>query len=143
MSRQQESAQRIAELLSTNPLVHRVLYAGLRSHPQHGLHSSQSSGGGSVISFECDASLSSAALNEVVLWKRCVSFGGVTSSAELPFYFSHASVDAETKVKHAVAEQVSRGLVRLSVGIEHCQDLIDDLQHAMDTAQAKLKRVTA
>ena len=95
-----------------------------------------------MISFECDASLSSELLNAVQLWKRCVSFGGVTSSAELPFYFSHASVDAETKVKHAVAEQVSKGLIRLSVGIEHCDDLIDDLQQAMDKARAKMKRAT-
>lgn len=143
ISRQQESALRIAELLSRHPLVHRVLYAGLPSHPQHSLHSSQSSGGGSVISFDCDAPLSADVLNEVQLWKRCVSFGGVTSSAELPFYFSHASVDAATKVKHAVAEQVSKGLIRLSVGIEHCDDLIDDLQQAMNKAQAQLNRATA
>ena len=93
-----------------------------------------------MISFECEASLSAAALNEMRLWKRCVSFGGVTSSAELPFYFSHASVDAETKVKHAVAEQVGKGLIRLSIGIEHCQDLIDDLQQALLKAQAKIKQ---
>ena len=143
MSRQQESAQKIAELLSSHPLVRRVLYAGLSSHPQHALHSSQSMGGGSVISFECDAALSAEMLNGVQLWKRCVSFGGVTSSAELPFYFSHASVDAETKVKHAVAEQVGKGLIRLSVGIEHCDDLIDDLLQAMDKAQSKLQRANA
>ena len=141
MSRQQESAEKIARRLSAHPLVRRVLYAGLDKHPQHALHSSQSRGGGSVISFECEPALSAELLNGVQLWKRAVSFGGVTSSAELPFYFSHASVDAETKVKHAVAEQVSKGLIRLSVGIEHCDDLLEDLQQAMDKAQTKLQRV--
>ena len=69
------------------------------------------------------------------LFKRCVSFGGVQSSAELPFYFSHASVDAETKAKHAVAGQVSKGLVRLSIGVEHADDLIDDLRAGLERAE--------
>ena len=80
------------------------------------------------------AGVSAALLDRLLLFKRCVSFGGVVSSAELPFYFSHASVDAETKVQHSVAEQVGKGLVRLSVGIEHPQDLIHDLTAALDAA---------
>ena len=80
------------------------------------------------------AAVSARLLDRLVLFKRCVSFGGVASSAELPFYFSHASVDEETKVKHSVAEQVSKGLVRLSIGVEHYQDLIDDLSQGFEAA---------
>ena len=84
---------------------------------------------------DCSPAVSCVLVDELRLWKRSVSFGGVSSSAELPFYFSHASVDADTRAKHrGVAEAVSPGLVRLSVGIEHPQDLIDDLAQAISAA---------
>ena len=79
--------------------------------------------------------MSAALLDRLQLFKRCVSFGGVQSSAELPFYFSHASVDEETKAKHSVAGEVGKGLVRLSIGIEHADDLIRDLRVGLDLAQ--------
>ena len=87
--------------------------------------------------------MSAALLDRLLLFKRCVSFGGVTSSAELPFYFSHASVDSETKVKHSVAEQVGRGLVRLSIGIEHAEDLIEDLRAGLDAATRQQQPTSA
>ena len=81
------------------------------------------------------AGVSRALVDGFKLWKRSVSFGGVASSAELPFYFSHASVDADTRAQHSgVADEVTPGLVRLSVGIEHPQDLIDDLAQALAQA---------
>ena len=57
---------------------------------------------------DCSPAVSCVLVDELRLWKRSVSFGGVSSSAELPFYFSHASVDADTRAKHrGVAEAVS------------------------------------
>lgn len=134
MKQQQTNAGRVANFLAAHPFVTRVHFVGLDAHPQSALHRQQSAGSGSVLSFETlSVPLSISLVNAVRLAKRAVSFGGVTSSIELPFYFSHASVPSQLRAAGLVSH-VDPGLVRLSVGIEDADDLIDDLRRAFDIA---------
>lgn len=73
-------------------------------------------------------------MNSLNLFKRSVSFGGVTSSIELPFYFSHASVPNALRADNQVSH-VSQGLVRVSIGLEDYDDLILDMEQAFALAE--------
>lgn len=126
MERQQANAQRIAEFLESHGF--RVRYPGLKSHPQYDLHWSMARGAGAVLSFETgDQTLSERIVEAARLWSISVSFGCVNSLISMPCQMSHASIDAKTRKERKMPEDI----IRLCVGIEDVDDLIDDLSRAV------------
>ncbi|HLV61445.1 MAG TPA: cystathionine gamma-synthase [Fredinandcohnia sp.] len=128
MERHQENAKRIAAYLEAHPKVRKVVYPGLPSHPQHELAKRQMRGFGGMLSFEIDGGLQAADrfLRSVRIFALAESLGGVESLIEHPAIMTHASIPKETRD----ALGISDGLIRLSVGIENAEDLIDDLERA-------------
>ncbi len=129
MERHAHNAMTIARWLEAHPKVERVIYPGLESHPQHALAKRQMSGFGGMISFVIKGGLdaSRAMLERCEIFTLAESLGGVESLIEHPAIMTHASVPPETRAKLGIDD----GLVRISVGIEHVDDLIADLAHAI------------
>jgi methionine-gamma-lyase len=132
MRRHCEVAQKIAVYLAAHPEVEWVRYPGLKNHPQYELSCRQSSGGGAVISFGLRGGLEAgrSMMNAVKLWMLAVSLGGVESLIQHPASMTHASMGAEIREQAHITD----GLVRLSVGIEDPDDLIADLEQALEAA---------
>lgn len=125
---QQASARKIAEFLLHQPGIDRVYFTGLPDHPGAALHASQSRGPGAVVSFETGSIERSRRIVESLsLFAITVSFGGVNSSASLPCRMSHASIPAAIRAARSLPED----LVRLSIGIEDPEDLIEDLGRSL------------
>jgi cystathionine beta-lyase len=130
VERQQINALRIARWLETLPCITKVLYAGLPNHPDYDIHMSQSTGGGSVVCFVTgNVELSRHIVTTTKLFKITVSFGSVTSLISLPGLMSHASIPADVKS----AREFPEDLVRMSIGIESPEDLINDLKRAINS----------
>ncbi|XP_073052243.1 cystathionine beta-lyase, chloroplastic-like isoform X2 [Primulina eburnea] len=130
VEKQQENAQKIAEFLSSHPLVKKVNYAGLPDHPGRSLHYSQAKGAGSVFSFLTGSlALSKHIAETTKYFSITVSFGSVKSLISLPCFMSHASIPAAVREARGLTED----LVRISVGIEDVNDLIADLDNALRT----------
>ncbi|KIW66618.1 cystathionine beta-lyase [Phialophora macrospora] len=126
MDAQQANAMRIAQFLESAGF--KVRYPGLKSHPQYDLFHSMARGAGAVLSFETgDVQLSERIVESAKLWAISVSFGCVNSLISMPCRMSHASIDAKTRAERGVPED----LIRLCVGIEDGDDLLDDLQSAL------------
>jgi cystathionine gamma-lyase len=125
-----ENAMRIAEWLEAHPAVDRVLYPGLASHPQHELAKRQMNGFGGMITAILKGDLSSARrfLERCELFSLAESLGGVESLIEHPAIMTHASVPAEQRAMLGISDT----LIRLSVGVEDVDDLIDDLAQAFE-----------
>jgi len=130
VARQNDNALRVAEFLSQHAKVGRVHYPFLKSHPQHAIAREQMSGGGGMVSFEVEGSGDDARrLTESLrLFTLAPSLGGVESLVSIPVLTSHAMIEPEQRRKMGVTEQ----MVRLSVGIENADDLIADLEHALE-----------
>ena len=127
---QQRNAVRIAEFLDSHPQVTRVYYSGLKSHDNYHIHAKQATGGGSVVSFTTgDYELSKHVVTATKLFKVTVSFGSVDSRIELPGAMSHASIPAEVRA----AREFPEDIVRMSVGIEHVDDLLADISAAFQS----------
>ena len=128
MQRHQENAARVALYLEGHARVERVLYPGLASHPQHALARQQMQGFGGMISFYLRGDLDAARrfLQAVKVFTLAESLGGVESLIEHPAIMTHASVPKENRDKLGIAD----GFIRVSVGVEHVDDLIADLDHA-------------
>ncbi|WP_165190989.1 trans-sulfuration enzyme family protein [Caulobacter soli] len=132
MQRACDSALAIAKWLSTRKDVERVIYPGLPSHPQHDLAKRQMHGGfGGIISVELKGDVDTAKrmLERTRLFTLAESLGGVESLIEHPAIMTHASIPADQRA----ALGISDTLIRLSVGIEDCEDLIADLSEALAT----------
>ncbi|TCS05914.1 PLP-dependent aspartate aminotransferase family protein [Caulobacter sp. BK020] len=130
MQRACDSALTIAKWLSTRKDVARVIYPGLPSHPQHDLARRQMQGGfGGIISVELKGDVNTArrVLERTRLFTLAESLGGVESLIEHPAIMTHASIPADQRA----ALGISDTLIRLSVGIEDCEDLIADLSEAL------------
>ncbi|KQY93269.1 cystathionine beta-lyase [Caulobacter sp. Root1455] len=130
MQRACDSALAIAKWLSTRKDVERVIYPGLPSHPQHDLAKRQMLGGfGGIISVELKGDVNTARrmLERTRLFTLAESLGGVESLIEHPAIMTHASIPADQRA----ALGISDTLIRLSVGIEDCEDLIADLSAAL------------
>lgn len=128
-----QTAEVLAAFLASHPRVRRVFYPGLLSHPGHEIAKRQMSGGfGAMISFELDADYKEAkrVVETTRLFRLAVSLGAVESLIEQPASMSHASYDPEVRR----ANGISDGLIRLSVGLEHPDDLIEDLDRALSAA---------
>ncbi len=128
MQRHQENAARIALYLEGHARVERVLYPGLASHPQHALARQQMQGFGGMISFYLRGDLDAARrfLQAVKVFTLAESLGGVESLIEHPAIMTHASVPKANREKLGIAD----GFIRVSVGVEHVDDLIADLDRA-------------
>lgn len=131
MDKQQRNAQQIAEFLETSGF--KVRYPGLASHPQYDLHWKQSRGAGAVLAIETGSvDLSERIVEGTRIWGISVSFGCVNSLISMPCQMSHASIDPQTRAERDFPED----LIRLCVGIENPDDLIDDLKTALVKAGA-------
>ncbi len=131
MERHCGNAMRVAEYLQGHSLVSKVFYPGLRSSPGHAIASRQMRGFGGMVSFELQTGATSAAsrvVEHLKLFTLAESLGGVESLCSLPALMSHASFPPETRLEMGVSDS----LIRLSVGIEHIGDLLNDLFLALE-----------
>ena len=132
MERHCASALQIAAWLDQDKRVERVLYPGLPSHPQHDLANMQMSGFGGIVTFFIKGGLDNARtfLENCEVFALAESLGGVESLVDHPAIMTHASVPAERRAELGISDQ----LIRLSVGIEAVEDLVDDLEQALAAA---------
>jgi len=132
MDRHCENARTVAERLDAHPDVSQVYYPGLESHPQHDLAAEQMADFGGMVSFELDATLeeTSTFVSSAELFSLAESLGGVESLIEQPATMTHASIPHEQRIEAGLTD----GLVRISVGVEHVDDLWTDLETAIDHA---------
>ena len=130
MHRHQENALKIAAFLESHKKVDRVLYPGLPSHPNHELASQQMDGYSGMLSFYVRGGLSDASrvMQNTKLFSLAESLGGVESLIEHPALMTHASLPAQVREQLGIADT----LIRLSVGIENGDDLIEDLDQALN-----------
>ncbi|SDY72226.1 cystathionine gamma-synthase [Lysobacter sp. yr284] len=130
----QENTQAIAELLDAHPAVRVVHYPGLASHPGHALAARQQKGFGAMLSVEIDGGVDAvrAFVDGLTCFTLAESLGGVESLVAHPATMTHAAMSPEARAAAGIGD----GLLRLSVGIEHVDDLIADLQAALDRASA-------
>ena len=129
MQRHSENAQKVAEFLENHPSVSKTIYPGLKSHPQHKIAKNQMHMFGGMVTFIVKGGLSSAknVLENLKIFTLAESLGGAESLAEHPAIMTHASIPKETRQSLGIDD----GLIRLSVGIESVEDLIDDLANAL------------
>ena len=134
MDRHAENAIAVAKHLEASPLVDRVIYPGLPSHPQHELAQRQMKTGGGMVSFELVGGVDAgvAFCNATEVFTLAESLGGVESLIEVPPIMTHAAIPAEERRAAGLAD----GLVRLSVGIEHVDDLLADIDRGLEAAKA-------
>ena len=129
LDRHQENAGRIAKWLTSHPRISKVYYPGLEDHPDHILMKRDSGGFGAMIAFEVD---NHALVEQVLLKTKLISFaeslGGVESLITFPEVQTHADIPAELRARLGI----NNVLLRLSVGIEDCDDLIEDLRQALE-----------
>ncbi|OGQ34653.1 MAG: cystathionine gamma-synthase [Deltaproteobacteria bacterium RIFCSPLOWO2_01_FULL_38_9] len=130
MKAHEANALKIATYLSDHPGIEKVIYPGLKSHPQHLLAKKQCSGFGGMVSIVVKGGLPNAKklLKKTHLFSLAESLGGVESLIEHPASMTHAAIEKGTREKLGIGD----GLVRLSVGIEHIDDLISDLKQALE-----------
>jgi cystathionine beta-lyase/cystathionine gamma-synthase len=128
MDRHASNAQRIAEWLEQQPAVQKVYYPGLVSHPQHDLARQQMSGFGGMISVELGSLEQAKAFTSALrLFTLAESLGGVESLVCHPVSMTHGAIPKEQRERLGVTD----GLVRLSVGIEDVNDLLEDVKQAL------------
>jgi cystathionine beta-lyase/cystathionine gamma-synthase len=130
MDRQSASALAIAEWLQGHPKIDYVYYPGLADHPQHDLSSKQATGSGAMVGFEVHGGVETGKklMDAVELWSLAENLGAVESLITHPVTMTHAAVPAEERL----AVGITDGLVRLSVGLEDVEDLIADLDAALE-----------
>jgi cystathionine beta-lyase/cystathionine gamma-synthase len=130
MDRQSANALAIAEFLETHEKVEYVNYPGLASHPQHELSTRQASGHGALVCFEVSGGVEAGKrlMDTIELWSLAENLGAVESLITHPVTMTHAAVPREERI----AAGITDGLVRLSVGLEDEEDLIDALDKALE-----------
>ncbi len=130
MDRHCLNAQRVAAYLSAHPQVAVVHYPGLASFPQHSLARRQMAQPGGMVAFELKGGITAGRrfMNALRLFTRAVSLGDAESLAQHPASMTHAVYSEEVRAAHFISE----GLVRLSVGLEDSEDLLGDLEQALD-----------
>lgn len=125
---QNENAGRMAEFLEQHELVEKVYYPGLKSHPDHELAKKQMKGFGGMLSFELKGLDSAVFMKYLKLIKPSMSLAGVESTILSPTKTSHALLSPEEREEQGIRD----GLLRFSVGIEEPEDLIEDLEQALE-----------
>ena len=121
----------IARFLNDHPLVETVYYPGLESHPQHELAKRQQDGFGAMLSFDVKDGrpVAEKVCLKSKLFDVAESLGGIESLISFPLTMSHASMSAEGRAAAGITEKT----VRVSVGLEHVDDLIADLRQAIES----------
>ena len=118
----------MANWLEQHPLIEKVYYPGLKTHPNHELAKKQAKGFGGIVSFKLKDDTEAAALeivNNTSLFKLAESLGGIKSLISHPMNMTHKSIPAEIRRASGVADS----LIRLSLGLEEAEDLINDLEN--------------
>ncbi len=125
-----ENALTIAQFLENHPKVERVIYPGLESHPQHDLAMRQMKAGGGMVTMTLKGGLAEATkmLEHCTLFALAESLGGVESLIEHPAIMTHASLSPEDREKLGIGDS----LIRLSVGIEEIDDLVEELAYVLE-----------
>ena len=129
MEKHSENAQLVAEFLENHPLVSKIIYPGLESHREHNIAKKQMRLYGGMVTFVVSGGLSQAkkVLENLEVFTLAESLGGAESLAEHPAIMTHASIPKESRETLGIDD----GLIRLSVGIETAEDLINDLKNAL------------
>ncbi|MBD1583848.1 cystathionine gamma-synthase [Pseudoalteromonas sp. S16_S37] len=130
LKQHQENALTIAKYLEQSPYVSQVYYPGLESHPQHALAKQQQEGFGGMVSFDIKGGVqeSAAFLTSLKQFSLAESLGGVESLICHPATMTHAGMDPQARLEAGVGDT----LIRISVGIEDVEDLLDDLEQAFN-----------
>ena len=130
MQRHNENAMKLAQYFEGHNKISRVIYPGLASHPQHSLAKSQMEGFSGIVSLELNGNLSTAKelLEKTSIFTLAESLGGVESLIEHPGLMTHASLPKERREKLGISDT----LIRLSVGLENIDDLIDDIESSLN-----------
>ena len=130
MQRHCENALKVAEFLENHPKVKTVYYPGLKNHPNHEIAKKQMRGFGGVVSFNFVSGKKEDAISffeKIKLITVAQSLGGVESIASYPVMMSHASIPENKRLEIGITDD----LVRLSIGIEDADDIIEDLNQAI------------
>lgn len=137
MERHNENALAAARFLEGHPMVERVYYPGLTSHPQHQLAGAQMTGHGGLVTFELKGGAEAGKLmmNSLQLCRLAVSLGDTETLVQHPASMTHSSVPGEERLKMGVTD----GMVRLSAGLEDAGDIIEDLNRALDIIKRRYK----
>ena len=132
MRQHEKNAFAIANYLGSHPSIDKVFYPGLESHPGHEIARKQMKGFGGMVSFEIKGSIAdvNTFLKSLKIFALAESLGGVASLAEHPATMSHASMSEAHREKVGITDR----LIRLSVGLENIDDLIEDLEQALGTS---------
>lgn len=131
---QNKNAKKVAKFLENHPDVEKVYYPGLKSHPDHELAKSQMKGFGGMLSFELKKGLDPSLFQKKLkLIKPSMSLAGVESTIVSPKLTSHALISAEERETQGIAD----GLLRFSVGIEEKEDIIGDIEQALEQLKEK------
>lgn len=129
MKTYEQNARTLAKWLDHHEKVERVYYPGLTSHPHHDIHKQQATGFGAIVSFDVGTEEKALkVMNEVTIPIVAVSLGAVESILSYPAKMSHAAMPKEVRHERGIGD----GLMRLSVGLEHVDDLIADLKQALE-----------
>ncbi len=130
IERSQQNAIKIAEFLENHPKVKWVKYPGLKSYPQYELAKKQMDGNGAMLAFELNDGFGAGKtlMNNVQVCMLAVSLGGVETLVQHPASMTHSKMEQQSREKAGITD----GLVRISVGIENVEDLISDLEQALD-----------
>ena len=131
MQKHSENGYEVAKYLENHPKVEKVIYPGLKSHPQHDLALKQMKESGGMVSFTFKSGRKEDAvkfMESIKVITLAESLGGVESLANLPAVMTHASIPAEKRAKLGITDD----LIRLSIGIEDIDDLIADLEQALN-----------
>ena len=130
MDRQSANALAVAEFLQTHDMVEYVNYPGLADHPQHEISSKQATGYGAMVCFEVKGGVETGKrlMDTVELWSLAENLGSVESLITHPVTMTHAAVPRDERI----AAGITDGLVRLSVGLEDAEDLIEALDNALN-----------
>ena len=130
MKQHEANAMAVVEYLKGHPAVRRVFYPGLDSHPGHEIARKQMKGFGGMVSFELEGGTEAVTnfQRRIRIFALAESLGGVASLAAHPATMTHASMPKEHREKVGITNE----LIRLSVGLENIDDLIDDLRQALE-----------
>jgi len=131
MKKHEENATAVANYLQRHKVVSKVFYPGIKSHPGHEIAQEQMKGFGGVVSFELNGGTKAVNhfLRRLEVFSLAESLGGAASLAEHPATMSHASMPPDYRAKIGISDD----LIRLSVGLENINDLIDDLAQALNS----------
>jgi len=129
MDRHCFNAMKVAEFLSTHPAISKVNYAGLASHPDHKVAMKQMKHGGGMLSYEMKGGLRAGIdfMNKLKMCVRTVSLGTAESILCHPASMTHAGTPKESREKYGITD----GLIRMSVGLENIEDILNDMEQAL------------